>query len=161
MELDGFVRALAAVGGDIGKLPTSGRGAVVVPGMQTGVPFPSDRRRTAVTFGGDTGWAVVVHRLRLCDHRGRAVRGALDRLVSPYPQHRSALGVATALVRSGLPGRRALVIVGEQHPDWPIDAALALFESTARLALHVEAVPVVHQRGSAVAVAGWRVAELV
>ena len=40
--------------------------------------------------------------------------------IAPYPAHRSALTDCQKLVRSGLPGRKAIVVFGYDYNDWPM-----------------------------------------
>jgi len=52
-------------------------------------------------------------------------------ILSPYPEHRSALTDCEELARSRLPGRKAIVIYGFDHAGWPLDPAIDAFETLA------------------------------
>jgi hypothetical protein len=45
----------------------------------------------------------------------------LMHVLSPYPAHRSALTDCQKLVRSDLPGRKAIVVFGYDYNDWPMN----------------------------------------
>ena len=53
-------------------------------------------------------------------------------ILSPYPEHRSALTDCKKLRASGLEGRKAILIYGFDSPAWPVWPALDAFETLAR-----------------------------
>jgi hypothetical protein len=88
-------------------------------------------------------------------------RQHVDAILSQCPSHRSALTDCAKLVRSGLPGRKAIVIYGFDYPAWPMDPVIEAFEVLARVpvtlgerceASFTDLIHPVHQRGR---VFGW------
>lgn len=53
-------------------------------------------------------------------------------ILSPYPNHRSALTDCRKLIESDLPGRKAVVIYGFDYPQLPMDPAIEAFQVLAR-----------------------------
>jgi hypothetical protein len=70
-------------------------------------------------------------RLRLKGDNGKPNDNMLMHILSPYPQHRSALTDCIKLSRSGFGGERAIVIVGYGYADMPLEPAIIAFESLA------------------------------
>lgn len=66
--------------------------------------------------------------LRLMGDNGRPNDNMLMHIVSPYPQHRSALTDGPKLLGSGFDGRLVLVIYGFDYPELPMDPAIEVFE---------------------------------
>ena len=101
--------------------------------------------------------------LRLMGDNRKPNDNMLMHILSPYPAHRTALPDGPKLVRSGLLGRKAIVIYGFDYPAWPMDPVIEAFEMLARarvtLSERAEAAfsdlaHPVHQRGR---VFGWEV----
>ena len=69
--------------------------------------------------------------LRLLGDNGKLNDNMLMHVLSPYLAHRSALTDCEKLVRSGMPGRKAIVIFGFDYDDWPMDPAIEAFETLA------------------------------
>jgi hypothetical protein len=123
------------------------------------VPYPgASRQRCDWCLGSAPSWdwALEAKMLRLLGDNGKLNDNVLMHVLSPYPAHRSALTDREKLVRSGMPGRKAIVIFGYDYDDWPMDPAIEAFETLAlqRVALgdqHVAAydqlVHPVHLRG--------------
>jgi hypothetical protein len=108
-------------------------------------------------------WAIEVKLLRFLGDNGQPNDNMLMHILSPYPEHRSALTDCTKLLRSGLSGRKAVVIYGFDSDDWPLAPAIDAFELLARarvtLSPRCEAafgqlVHPVHSRGH---VFGWEI----
>lgn len=57
--------------------------------------------------------------LRMFGDNGKLNDNMLMHVLSPYPAHRSALTDCQKLVRSALPGRKAIVVFGYGYNDWP------------------------------------------
>ena len=103
--------------------------------LVTGVSYPElSRQRCDLCIGlsPDWEWAIEVKMLRMLGDNGKANDNILMHILSPYPTHRSALTDCTKLVLSQLRGRRAILIYGYEHADWPLEPAIAAFESLAR-----------------------------
>lgn len=123
------------------------------------VPYPgASRQRCDWCLGSAPtwDWVIEVKMLRMFGDNGKLNDNMLMHVLSPYPDHRSALAGCQKLVRSGLPGRKAIVVFGYDYTDWPMDPAIEAFETlvSERVALgdkHAAAydnlVHPVHQRG--------------
>jgi hypothetical protein len=99
------------------------------------VPYPvTPRSKCDLCLGQspDWEWAVEVKMLRLMGDNGKPNDNILMHLLSPYPQHRSALTDCTKLVGSGLRGRKAILIYGYDYDQWPMITAVEAFEDLAR-----------------------------
>ena len=66
--------------------------------------------------------------LRLMGDNGKPNDNILMHILSPYPEHRSALTDCTKLTSSGFTGRTALLIYGCEYTEWPIEPAITSFE---------------------------------
>ena len=62
---------------------------------------------------------------------GKPNDNMLMHVLSPYPQHRSALTDCVKLARSGFEGRKAIMILGYGYPDMPLEPAIDAFETLA------------------------------
>ena len=127
------------------------------------VPYPQGRRSCDICLGTapDWAWAIEVKLLRLLGDNGKPNDNILMHILSPYPEHRSALTDCTKLLSSPLGRRKAIVILGYDYDDWPMEPAIEAFEALAaakaKLGLRLSApfsglVHPVHERG---AVFGW------
>lgn len=129
-----------------------------------GMPYPaSPRQRCDLCLGtGDAlTWAIEVKMLRLMGDNGKLNDNMLMHILSPYPQHRSALSDCAKLRDSGFEARKGILIYGYGYPGWPLGPAIEAFETLAsrngRLGAREEAafdglIHPVHQAGS---VAAW------
>lgn len=84
-------------------------------------------------------------------------------ILSPYPDHRSALTDCSKLAASGLAAHKAILIYGYEHPNRPLGPVIDAFEALAsrqvsiseRAAAHFGGlIHPVHQNGW---VFGWEV----
>ena len=134
-----------------------------------GVPYADGTRQACdVCLGAPVPWewAIEVRMLRFMGDNGKLNDNMVMHILSPYPEHRSALTDCTKLVASQLGTHKAIVIYGYDYPDWPMDPAIEAFETLAsqRVKLASRAVASfdglihpVHQRGR---VFGWQVEPL-
>ena len=99
--------------------------------------------------------------LRLMGDNGKPNDNILMHILSPYPEHRSALTDCAKLLRSSLGHRKAVVIYGYEYDGWPMEPAISAFETLARQSVELGnrqsvsfdgLVPPVHRRGQ---VMGW------
>ncbi len=130
------------------------------------VPYPtSPRSKCDVVLSNPELWSIEFKMLRMMGDNGKPNDNILMHILSPYPEHRSALTDTEKLVRSGLPGRKAVVIYGYDYSQWPMEPAILAFETLARtvvrLGLRFEAetgslVHPVHRSGK---VFGWEIEE--
>lgn len=133
------------------------------------VPYPdSPRTKCDLVIGPDQQptWAVEVKMLRLLGDNGKPNDNMLMHVISPYPEHRSALTDCTKLAGSGLAKRKCILVFAYDHPELPARPALDAFEALAgrRVALLDRAVamtgPLVHPVHCSAIVQAWEVAEL-
>jgi hypothetical protein len=66
--------------------------------------------------------------LRLFGDNGKLNDNMLMHILSPYPQHRSAVTDVGKLRRSGFLCKKGIVIYGYVANDWPLEAAMEAFE---------------------------------
>jgi hypothetical protein len=97
------------------------------------VPYPTTPRQHCdlklITSNGTL--YVEGKLLRLKGDNGKPNDNMLMHILSPYPQHRSALTDCMKLSNSGFEGEKALVIIGYAYPDMPLDPAILAFEKLA------------------------------
>jgi hypothetical protein len=104
------------------------------------VPYPSNLRQAgnkrqacdvrAVTADGTLYFEGKL--LRLKGDNGKPNDNMLTHILSPYPQHRSALTDCLKLKNSGFEGRIGIIIVGYGYPDMPLEPAVEAFETLAK-----------------------------
>ena len=127
--------------------------------VQTGAPYPNSPRQKCdllITPSGSRAWAVEVKMLRLMGDNGKPNDNMLMHILSPYPNHNSALTDCQKIAASGFSGSLAVLIYGYDYDAWPMDPAVEAFERLAaqrvRLGLrHVASfdglIHPVHRRG--------------
>jgi hypothetical protein len=95
-----------------------------------GVPYPSlPRQKCDLCLGSQArSWAIEAKMLRLLGDNGKLNDNMLMHILSPYPQHRSALSDCQKLVTSGFSGRKAILIFGYEDSAWPLLPAVEAFE---------------------------------
>jgi hypothetical protein len=133
------------------------------------VPYPAlPRSRCDVCFGRPPTWewCVEAKMLRMMGDNGKPNDNMLMHILSPYPQHRSALTDCSKLLASGLEGRKSIIIFGYDYETLAMDPAIEAFETLARRAVRLTARVEasvhglrhpVHQRGR---VFGWEIADI-
>src|SRR6266545_4732683 len=105
------------------------------PHYELAVPYPNTPlQKCDLCPGASPAWimAAEVKMLRLFGDNGRPNDNMLMHLLSPYPQHRSALTDCGKLAVSGFLGMKAIMIYGYDHPEWPLEDAVEAFETLAR-----------------------------
>jgi hypothetical protein len=104
--------------------------------LHTGVKYPRLPRQKCDLCVGQPGqweWVIEVKMLRMLGDNGKVNDNMLMHVLSPYPQHRSALTDCEKLLRSEFDARFGILIYGYESEEWPLDPAIAAFE---RLAQH-------------------------
>ena len=98
------------------------------------IPYPeSSRQKCDFRLSTPAGELFVEGKLlRLKGDNGKPNDNMLMHIVSPYPQHRSALTDCTKLAKSQLPGVKVITIVGYSYSDLPLEPAICAFETLAR-----------------------------
>lgn len=98
------------------------------------VPYPSNPRIKCdlrMRVRGES-WVLEVKMLRMLGDNGKDNDNILMHILSPYPSQRSALTDCEKLVNSGFTERKAIVIYGYEYPKFPMEPAIAAFETLAR-----------------------------
>jgi len=75
---------------------------------------------------------------------GKPNDNMLTHILSPYPQHKSALNDCVRLARSSFGAKKAILIYGFEHDAWPLEPAIEAFEHLANKSLS----PVRYQLGT-------------
>jgi hypothetical protein len=78
-------------------------------------------------------WAIEIKMLRLLGDNGLPNDNMLMHILSPYPEHHSALTDCEKLMASGLDGMKAILIYGYECKQRPIERAIDAFERLAGL----------------------------
>lgn len=78
-------------------------------------------------------WAIEIKMLRLLGDNGLPNDNMLMHILSPYPEHHSALTDCQKLIASSLEGRKAILIYGYECKERPIERAIEAFERLAAI----------------------------
>jgi hypothetical protein len=100
------------------------------------VPYPDNPRlKCDLCLGtpGNWDWAIEVKMMRLYRDNGTTEDSSLNKLLSPYPQHHSALTDCDKLCGSNLGLRQAILIYGYDYDDYPLEPMIESFEALAHL----------------------------
>ena len=136
--------------------------------IATGVPYPDMPRQKCDLCVGtplEWEWAIEVKMLRMLGDNGKLNDNILMHILSPYPEHRSALTDCEKLSASLLGRNSAILIYGYEHPDWPLVPAMDAFErlASARVRLGPRATAgfrdLIHPVHSGGAVFGWAIGQ--
>jgi hypothetical protein len=97
------------------------------------VPYPNaPRQRCDLKVSTPTLTLYVEGKLlRLKGDNGKPNDNMLMHILSPYQQHRSALTDCIKLSKSGFGGEKAIVILGYDYADVPLEPAILAFEKLA------------------------------
>jgi hypothetical protein len=132
----------------------------------TSVAYPeSPRRKCDLCLGvaPNWDWAIEVKMIRFLGDNGKLNDNILMHVLSPYPEHRSALTDCDKLLQSSIRGRKAILIYGYDHNEWLLDPAIEAFEVLAKSRVRLGArctstfadlVHPIHQQGR---VFGWEI----
>jgi hypothetical protein len=137
--------------------------------IATAVRYPeAPRQRCDLCIGEPRSWtwAIEVKLLRFFGDNGKLNDNILMHILSPYPAHRSALTDCLKLADSSLGSRKAALIYGFDHPDWPLAPAMDAFAALA--ASKVQPGPVhrasfaglVHRVHASGEVFGWEIGRI-
>ncbi len=102
-------------------------------GLRFSVPYPgSAKQRCDAHVTTPQGELFIEGKLlRLKGDNGKPNDNMLMHILSPYPQHRSALTDCLKLSRSEFGGEKAIVIVGYSYDDMLLEPAIEAFEALA------------------------------
>jgi len=134
--------------------------------LVTGVPYPDfPRQKCDLCIGTqhEWQWAIEVKMLRMLGDNGKLNDNILMHILSPYPEHRSALTDCVKLAQSQLAARKAILIYGYEHQDWPLELGISAFESLATSKVSIGSRQIayfdglIHPIHSSGAVFGWEI----
>jgi len=74
------------------------------------------------------GWAIEVKMLRLLGDNGKLNDNMLMHILSPYPQHRSAVTDVQKLRSSEFNCRKGIIVYGYVAHEWPLEPVIDAFE---------------------------------
>jgi hypothetical protein len=103
--------------------------------INCGVPYPNLPRQKcdwALRIDNQETWFVEAKMMRLMGDNGKPNDNILTHILSPYPQHRSALTDCSKLRASGFKGRLGILIYGYSYPDYPLEPVVRAFEVLAK-----------------------------
>ena len=99
------------------------------------VLYPGTRQACDLCIGEapDFSWAIEFKALRMLGDKGHTGTGRDDvsKILSPYPQQRSALTDCLKLSSSGLGHRQALIIYAYDWEEFPAESVIEIFEFAA------------------------------
>jgi hypothetical protein len=93
--------------------------------------YPSSRYVCDLAVGDLPDWAIEVKLARLGRDNGTYEDAAIKKILSPYPEDRSAITDCRKLVGSGFAGRLAVLIYGFEDPSRPLSWLIEAFEAVA------------------------------
>ena len=94
--------------------------------------YPSGRSECDLALGEQPDWAIEVKMARLRRDNGGYEDTTTKKILSPYPDDRSAVTDCRKLASSGFSKRRAVLIYGFEDPDRPIMWLIDAFELIAK-----------------------------
>jgi hypothetical protein len=103
--------------------------------INLGVPYPEyPRLKCDLCIGhlDSWDWGVEIKMLRFLGDNGKVNDNILMHILSPYPEHRSALTDCIKLKQSTLGRSKAVLIYGYDSDHWPLEPAIDAFETLAR-----------------------------
>jgi len=97
------------------------------------VKYPSNPRTKCDLFirSGTASLYIEVKMMRLLGDNGKPNDNILMHILSPYPQHRSALTDIQKLQNSGFGEDKAIVIYGYDYPEYPLKMTIDAFTKLA------------------------------
>jgi len=113
-------------------------------------PDPETRQKCDICIFSNSNhfdWAIEVKLLRFLGDNGKPNDNMLTHILSPYPQHKSALNDCVRLAKSSFAAKKAILIYGFEHDEWPLEPAIEAFEHLANEYL-ANKIPVKYQLGT-------------
>jgi hypothetical protein len=92
-------------------------------------PYPTGSRVCDLVLGEAPDWALEVKLARLGRDNGTYEDAAIKKILSPYPDDRSAVTDCVKLAQSGFAGNRAILIYGFHDSFRPLDPLINAFEA--------------------------------
>ena len=93
--------------------------------------YPDSSHVCDLALGALPDWAIEVKLARLGRDNGTYEDAAIKKILSPYPEDRSAVTDCAKLARSGFAGRCAVLIYGFEDPHRPLHQLIEAFEAVA------------------------------
>jgi hypothetical protein len=93
--------------------------------------YPDSGHVCDLALGTLPDWAIEVKLARLGRDNGTYEDAAIKKILSPYPEDRSAVTDCAKLARSGFAGRCAVLIYGFEDPHRPLHWLIEAFEAVA------------------------------
>jgi hypothetical protein len=122
-----------AVAMTIAEMQAAQRAAYLTAGKRR---YPSGGQTCDFALGEQPDWAIEVKLARVGRDNGTYEDAAIKKILSPYPDDRSAVTDCVKLAQSGFAGRRAVLIYGFEVQDRPLHWLIEAFEAvTARYVL--------------------------
>jgi hypothetical protein len=91
--------------------------------------YPGGGRVCDLAIGVVPDWAIEVKLARLGRDNGTYEDAAIKKILSPYPEDRSAVTDCAKLARSNFAGRCAILIYGFEDPQRPLHWLIEAFEA--------------------------------
>jgi hypothetical protein len=93
--------------------------------------YPAGNHICDLALGKLPDWAIEVKLARLGRDNGTYEDTAIKKILSPYPEDRSAVTDCAKLLQSGFTGRWAVLIYGFEDPQRPLHRLIEAFEAVA------------------------------
>jgi hypothetical protein len=93
--------------------------------------YPGSSHVCDLALGALPEWAIEVKLARLGRDNGTYEDAAIKKILSPYPDDRSAVTDCVKLARSGFAGKCAILIYGFEDPQRPLAWLIEAFEAVA------------------------------
>ena len=106
---------------------------------ETSVSYPGTKQKCDLCFGAASSWdwAIEVKLIRFSGDNDKPNDHMLMHMLSPYPEHRSAITDLDKLNAWADPKRKAILIYGFEHQRWPLEPTIEAFEVLAKSRSHL------------------------
>jgi hypothetical protein len=118
----------AAVAMTLAEMQAANAGIYATAGKRR---YPGNSHVCDLAIGAPPDWAIEVKLARLGRDNGTYEDAAIKKILSPYPEDRSAVTDCAKLARSGFAGRCAVLIYGFEDPHRPLHRLIEAFEAVA------------------------------
>jgi hypothetical protein len=118
----------AAVAMTVAEMQAANKAAYADTGKRR---YPGSSHVCDLALGATPEWAMEVKLARLGRDNGTYEDAAIKKILSPYPDDRSAVTDCVKLAHSGFAGKCAILIYGFEDPQRPLDWLIEAFEAVA------------------------------
>lgn len=115
-----------AVAMAVAQMQTADASVYAVAGKRR---YPGGSQVCDLAIGAVPDWAIEVKLARLGRDNGTYEDAAIKKILSPYPEDRSAVTDCAKLARSSFAGRCAILIYGFEDPQRPLHWLIEAFEA--------------------------------